>query len=62
MIYLFETTKWSDDTPNHIYTFTDKKTSKVSGYIPAGGKDIVMFKKPMPFDKRKRTFKEIKLE
>jgi hypothetical protein len=61
MIYLLETTKWTDNTPNHIYVFSDKKTSKVSGYIKNGTEEIVMFNKPMPFDKRKRTFKEIKV-
>lgn len=54
-----ETTAW--EYPNHIYLFSDKKTSKVSGYIKNGTKEIIMFKKPMPFTKTRRTFKEIKV-
>jgi hypothetical protein len=61
MYYLLETTDWGDSTPNHIYIFENKKSSKCIGYIPAGGSEISLFVKPMPFDKRKRTFKEIKL-
>lgn len=55
--YLLETTKW--DTPNHIYIFDGKKSTKIVGYIKDGSNEITMFKKPLPFDKRKRTFKEI---
>ena len=61
MIYLQETTKWTDSTPNHIYIFDNKKSSKVSGYIKSGENTPFMFNKPMPFDKRKRTFTEVKM-
>jgi len=57
MITVQETTKW--DTPNHIYILNDDK-SKMFGYIPVGNTEPVMFQKPMKFDKRHRTFKEIK--
>ena len=60
MIYLQETT-WTDGTPNHTYIFKDKKSMKCIGYIPENGKTIVMFDKPMSFDKKRRTFKEVKL-
>ena len=60
MIYLLETTNWGDNTPNHIYILSDKKSTKCLGYIKNGTNHIEMFKKPMNFDKRKRTFKEIK--
>lgn len=61
MIYLQETTKWTDSTPNHTYIFESKKSMKVSGYIKNGEKEIFMFSKPMTFDKRKRTFKEVRI-
>lgn len=57
--FLQETTNWGDDTPNHIYILEGNKTTKIVGYIPNGGKTIYFFDKPMSFDKRKRTFKEI---
>lgn len=57
MITVQETTKW--DAPNHIYLLNDSK-SKMYGYIPVGETVPYMFKKPMFFDKRNRTFKEIK--
>lgn len=60
MIYLKETTNWNDGgaTPNHIYIQSDKKSTKIVGYIPENG-DIRLFEKPMAFDKRKRTFVEV---
>ena len=57
--FLQETTNWGDDTPNHTYILEGNKTTKIVGYIPNGGKTIYFFEKPMNFDKRKRTFKEI---
>jgi hypothetical protein len=59
MIYLQETTNWNDATPNHTYIFESKKSLKVLGYIRAGDNQPTMFKKPLSFDKKKRTFKEI---
>lgn len=61
MIVLQETTKWSDDTPNHTYLFKDKKSMKCLGYIKHGTSKMIMFDKPMTFDKKKRTFKEVSL-
>ena len=58
MILLQETTKWGDDTPNHIYLFKDKKSMKCIGYIKNNTSKVEMFNKPMTFDKRKRTFIE----
>lgn len=60
MYYIKETTQW--DAPNHIYIFNDKKSAKCIGYIPTGKKDIFLFDKPLSFDKRKRSFVEVKPE
>ena len=56
---LQETTKWDCEVniPNHIY-FLEK--DRCVGYIKAGTGERIMFKKPMRFDKRYRTFKELK--
>jgi hypothetical protein len=56
-----ETTDWNDGgaTPNHTYIFQDKKSMKVIGYIPVGG-TVMMFNKPLMFDRKKRTFVEVK--
>jgi hypothetical protein len=59
MIYLQETTNWTDATPNHTYIFENKKSMKALGYIKAGDNKVIMFNKPLSFDKKKRTFKEI---
>lgn len=56
---LQETTKWNDNTPNHIYIFSNKDSFKANGYIPNGEKDPVFFSSPMMFDRRNRTFKEV---
>ena len=60
-IFLQETTKWNDDTRNHTYIFESNKSTKTVGYIPCGENTIYFFNKPMVFDKRKRTFKEINI-
>lgn len=52
-----ETTKC--DYKMHIYLLDDKK-SKCFGYIQNGTDTMQMFIKPMRFDTRNRTFKEIK--
>jgi hypothetical protein len=57
MIKLKETTKW--DYPNHTYLITDNKQF-ILGYIIEGTDDEILFKKPLRFDTRRRTFKEIK--
>lgn len=61
MIYLLEITEWGDNTPNHIYIFENKKSSKCMGYIKNSTKEIKFFNKPLSFDKKKRKFKEIKV-
>ncbi|CAB4127262.1 hypothetical protein UFOVP84_99 [uncultured Caudovirales phage] len=57
MIKLKETTVW--DVPNHTYILTDDKQSML-GYIIEGTTEVIMFKKSMRFDRRRRTFKEVK--
>ena len=57
MYFLKEVTDWGDTTPNHIYILSDKKSTKILGYIPDRG-SIIMFDKPMTFDKRGRKFVE----
>lgn len=56
-----ETTIWPDGTPNHTYILSANKEF-AHGYVKAGetGKSVVMFKKPMRFDIRRRTFVEMK--
>jgi len=54
---LVETTVWGDNTPNHTYF---SENDRCVGYIKAGTSEKIMFKKPMRFDKRRRTFKEIR--
>lgn len=57
MKVLQETTVWEDRTPNHTYFL---EGDRCVGYIPAGTDNPIMFRKPMRFDKRRRTFSEIK--
>tara|TARA_S200002703_G_scaffold120397_1_gene106210 strand:- start:569 stop:760 length:192 start_codon:yes stop_codon:yes gene_type:complete len=61
MKYLQETTDWSDVTevniPNHIYMV---EGTKALGYIKARDGEKIMFKKPLPFSTRNRTFKQLK--
>lgn len=60
MIILQETTDWGEyRTPNHIYYLTDSK-DKMLAYIKAGSNEPTVFSKPIRFDRRGRTFKEIK--
>lgn len=60
MMYLQETTVWDTEypMPNHIYIL---ERNKCIGYILAGTKKKIMFDKPMFFDKRGRTFKQVRL-
>ena len=62
MKYLQETTNWSEVTevniPNHIYIV---EGIKAFGYIKENTKEKIMFKKPLPFSTRKRSFKEVKI-
>jgi hypothetical protein len=55
-----ETTKdWVGDVPNHIYYLTKDKSKMIAFYNVTTGK-ITKFKKPIGFDTRRRTFKELK--
>ena len=61
MILARETTKWDVEyrQPNHTYLMSDSM-SKIYGYFKwNNSKDFMMFKKPINFDKRYRTFKVI---
>jgi len=57
MILVQETTDW--DAPNHYYLLNDSKY-KLYGYIKRGTKEMKIFSKALPFDKRYRKFKTIK--
>lgn len=57
---LQETTDWGEDNiPNHIYFY---ENSKISAYIKEGTNEIIRFKKPIPFSKTRRKFKQLKVE
>ena len=58
MKFLQETTDWSDSTPNHTYLVVDSR-EKMIGYIKRDGKKLEMFSQPLPFDTRRRRFKEV---
>lgn len=59
MKYLKETTDWGEVTevaiPNHIYMV---EGTKLVGYIKQDTTEEIMFSKPLPFNKRGRTFEE----
>lgn len=60
MKVLLETTKdWAVDCPNHIYYVTDDK-SKMVAFYNVVTKKVTKFSKPIGFDRRYRTFKELK--
>ena len=60
MITLKETTKdWVGNVSNHIYYTTDDKMKLVAFYN-VDTKKVTKFKKPIGFDTRYRTFKELK--
>jgi hypothetical protein len=60
MRVLQETTKdWVGNVTNHIYYVTDDKMKMVAFYN-VNTKTIKKFKKPIGFDTRYRTFKELK--
>ena len=58
MIILQETTKDFSARMLHTYFVTDTK-DKIVAYIKAGTEEIIEFKKPLRFDMRYRTFKEV---
>ena len=51
-----ETTDW--DTPNHTYLLCDTK-QYMHGYIKQGCAELEMFKAPIRFDTRGRTFQYV---
>lgn len=56
---LQETTiDWSQPIPNHTYIF-GPSTMHIIGYIKEGETKAIKFSKPLFFDKRRRTFKNI---
>lgn len=61
MKYLKETTDWSKVTevniPNHTYMV---EGTRVLGYIKENDSEEIMFSKPLPFNKKGRTFSEVK--
>ncbi len=62
MVILQETTDWGEHrTPNHIYYLDDKKENLIA-YIKAGSNEPMVFSKPIRFDRRGRTFKELKIK
>jgi hypothetical protein len=60
MKVLKETTNWPDSKINHVYFTTDDRQF-IIGYLPHGKKKPTKFKKPIQWDRRGRTFQEIKL-
>jgi hypothetical protein len=53
MILVQETTDWT--TPNHVYLLDDSR-QYMHGYIKRGAADLQMFKAPIRFSTRGRSF------
>lgn len=55
-----ETTVWQEPTQaNHVYVFLEPpkaRTAQCMGYVRAGTKELVRFKKPISVDLRDRSF------
>lgn len=60
MRILKETTKWVGGGVNHVYFTTDDRQF-IIGFLPKGKKKPTKFSKPIQWDRRGRTFEEIKL-
>ena len=58
MIFLKETTVWSEDTPNHVYLLDDSK-GRMIGYVPNGTSKVVLMGTPRGFYVRGRSFVEV---
>ena len=55
-----ETTKdWVGNVSNHVYYLSDDKR-KMYAFYNVDNKTVTKFKKPIRFDTRYRTFKELK--
>lgn len=50
-----EVTKWDDNTPNHIYVFTDSM-NQIIAYVPEGSNTVKRFRSPIDIDRRGRKF------
>lgn len=59
MKFLQETTEWKVPTPNHTYIF-DGSSTKIVGYVKQGTTVAVKFSAPLSFDRRGRTFEQVK--
>ena len=59
MIVVQETTKWSSNTPNHIYFLNNSKT-KMFAYIQEGSEEQKIFKNPIDFYAKGRTFEVLR--
>jgi hypothetical protein len=60
--YIRETTdNWQCDfrVPCHTYIVESGRSGRMLGYIKEGTTEAIMNKKPMPFDRRGRSFKEL---
>lgn len=53
------TSTWSTPTPNHIYYVNDSKSQIIAYYNVTTGK-VTKLSKPIRWDMRYRTFKELK--
>lgn len=58
MKFFEETTTWSDNIPNHVYLLDDSK-SKMFAYVRQGTYQVFEFRKPIQFDSRRRTFRQV---
>lgn len=56
-----ETSVWKGNVPNHTYVLDDSMT-KMLAYIKQGTKEVIKFDKPLSFDRKDRTFVEIKAQ
>jgi hypothetical protein len=56
--FMKEVTVWDNNTPNHTYLVVDSK-DKMLGYIRSDSNKLEMFKQPLPFDVRRRKFKQV---
>lgn len=59
MKFFEETTRWESPVLNHVYLLDDSK-SKMFAYVRSGTEQVFQFSKPLPFDARRRSFREIK--
>ena len=64
MKYLRETTDWKDceyRVPNHTYIVEGGRGGRMLGYIKAGTSEKIMFNGPRQFNRKNRTFEEVKV-